>query len=188
MLPYNSYSDQELMVLLKQNDDKAFTEIYNRYWEKLFSVAGNKLSNLELAEELVQNIFLDLWNRREQIEITVALNFYLASAMKYKVIDARLKRSREANYQKYSLKHFSEEDRSTEQYLSFKELKNQLMMLVAQLPEKCQLVYKLSKEDGFSQKEIAWKLHLSEKTVESHLSRASKSLRTSLSKILFFIS
>src|ERR1700730_8227202 len=149
MLPYSSYPDQELVALLKQNDDKAFTEIYNRYWEKLFSVAANKLCNFELAEELIQNIFLDLWNRREQIEIAVAFSFYLAAAMKYKVIDARLKRNREANYRKYSLKHFSEEDHSTEQFLSFKELKDQLMLLVAQLPEKCQLVYKLSREDGF---------------------------------------
>ncbi len=183
-----NYTDHALLSLTKLGDHRAFTEIYNRYWEKLFSVAGHKLNDFSLAEELVQDIFLDLWNRRNTIVVNGELGAYLAVAVKYKVIDARMKRNLAADYQRSARQNLSLADHSTEELLSFEELKDRLALFVARLPEKCQLVYKLSKQGGYSQKEIGRWLQISEKTVESHLSRAVKYLRTNLSESYCFLS
>jgi len=180
-----NFDDDTLVRYLRKGSDAAFTEIYNRYWKKLFSVAANKLNyDLKLAEELVQDIFLDVWQRRETFEIRSSLSLYLAAAMKYKIIDARLKRKRIKEHTEALAAQASISDSSTERQISFDELKDELTVLVSNLPEKCQLVYKLSKEWGYSQKEIALRLSISEKTVESHLSRAVKALRLGLKNFL----
>ncbi|GAA4312910.1 RNA polymerase sigma-70 factor [Compostibacter hankyongensis] len=175
------------MGLLRYGDSAAFTEIYNRFWDKLFSVAVNKLDgDLELAEELVQDIFLDVWQRRKTLAITGKLSAYLATAMKYKVIDSRIKRKRAKDFLQNAALYPPIADTSTEEQLSFDELRDRLAALVKELPRKCRLVYTLSKEAGFSQKEIARRLNISEKTVESHLSRAMKLLRAGLQHIFIF--
>ena len=177
--------DDTLVKLLQKGDDAAFTEIYHRYWNKLFTVAAHKLNyDLKLAEELVQDIFLDLWHRRENLRISASLSIYLAAAMKYKVIDARLKKKRIKEYTESLVTRTTDSDTSTEKQISFDELQHQLTALVSNLPEKCRLVYQLSKEAGYSQKEIARHLSISEKTVESHLSRAVKTLRLGLKNFL----
>ena len=177
--------DDTLVKLLRKGNDAAFTEIYHRYWNKLFSVAAGKLNyDLRLAEELVQDIFLDLWHRREVLDIRSGLSRYLAAAMKYKVIDARLKKKRMAIYAGNLASQTPVSDTFTEKQVSFDELQHELTALVSSLPEKCQLVYKLSREAGYSQKEIANHLSISEKTVESHLARAVKTLRLGLKNFL----
>jgi RNA polymerase sigma-70 factor (family 1) len=187
MLSYVSYTDNELMALLKQGNDAAFSALYDRYWEKLFSIAGNKLNDLAMAEDIVQDIFLDLWYRRQQIVLSSALHSYLAVAVKYRVMDAQAKRYRGTQYAQYSRTHFSLEDHSTEQSISFEELKDRLALSITRLPDKCRLVYKLSREAGYSQKQIAEELNVSEKTVESHLFRAMKALRSALSHLSFLV-
>jgi RNA polymerase sigma-70 factor (family 1) len=185
MKSYSSYQDHLLLKLLTKGNEDAFTEIYNRYWEKLFSVASNKVKDLSLAEELVQDIFLDLWKRRSTINITGELSAYLAVAMKYKVINAWVKQGRAEAFTQHA-SGFSMTDDSTREQLSFEELKDRLAVLVGKLPEKCQLVYRLSREVGLSQKQIAGHLDISEKTVESHISRAVKSIQSGLDFILLF--
>ncbi|HEX9512273.1 MAG TPA: sigma-70 family RNA polymerase sigma factor [Puia sp.] len=176
----HSYSDQELFSLLRQSDEGAFTELYNRYWEKLLFIAGIKLRDLAIAEELVQDIFFDLWQRRYELEISGEPSHYLAVCMKHKVINAQAKIKRALDYQAYSGKLLKEADNSTEHWLSFEELKGQLASLVAGLPERCRITYQLSREAGLSQKQIARKLQVSEKAVEGNLSRALKALRSGL--------
>ena len=177
----HSHTDKELFCLLRQGDEGAFTEIYNRYWEKLLFIAGIKLRDLAIAEELVQDIFFDLWQRRYQLEISGEPSHYLAVCMKHKVINAQAKRKRALDYQAWSGKLPVQTDNSTEHWLSFEELKNKLASLVAGLPEKCRITYQLSREAGLSQKQIARKLQVSEKAVEGNLSRALKALRSGLS-------
>jgi RNA polymerase sigma-70 factor (ECF subfamily) len=82
----SSHNEQGLLLLLHNNNEAAFTEIYNRFWYKLFCIAVNKLKNLNEAEELVQDIFVALWTRRHLQEIE-SLEAYLATAVKYKVIN-----------------------------------------------------------------------------------------------------
>jgi RNA polymerase sigma-70 factor (ECF subfamily) len=184
MNAYAIWDDKQLLAHLQAGNEQAFTELYNRYWQKLFSIAANKLNNLAEAEELVQDIFLEIWNRRAELNITSSLSAYLAVSVKYKVINVLAKRNKQNQYYKFASQNTSNCDLSTENWLSFEELKERLSKLVAALPEKCRLVYQLSREHGLSQKEISAELSISEKTVESHLSKALRSLRLNLGHFL----
>lgn len=188
---YNSYTDEELLQSLKNSDEAAFTEIYHRYWKLMFAVAANKLNDLGIAEDLVQDVFTDIWNRRDSLAVNGSLRAYLAVAVKYKVIDARIRRNRKSAHEANAVSGLSVADHSLEQTVHFDELKSRLAKLVAGLPEKARLIYRLSKEEGYAHREIAEQLHISEKNVEYHLYRAIKVLRTRLGQIflsvLFFL-
>lgn len=177
-------TDSELLGLMRQGDQRGFTEIFNRYWKPMLVVAANKTGDMDDAEEIVQDIFVSLWNRRQQIELTSSLKNYLSVSVKYKVIKALAKRD---NYQKYaahSLEVNDYLDDSTQEWLEFEELRHRLNELVAELPEKCRLVYQLSRDSGYSQKQIAEELGISEKTVEAHLGKALRNLRSGLNQFL----
>jgi RNA polymerase sigma-70 factor (family 1) len=184
MYNYSILDDKELTGLLQANDGHAFTEIYNRYWKKLFSIAANKIKDLDEAEEIVQDIFVSLWNRRGNLSVIDTLSSYLAVSVKYRIIKILDKRYHHQKYSDYSKDRMSLTDNSTEEWIEFEELKSKLSELVAKLPQKCRLAYKLSRESGFSQKKIAAEMGISEKTVEAHLSKALKTLRTRLSQFL----
>lgn len=183
MFIYVSFSDIELLDLIRLGDKMAFSEIYGRYWKKVFTVASNKIGQLEEAEEIVQDIFISLWDRRESIIITTTLNAYLAVSVKYRVIKILAKRSLYNKYADYNLNVVPILSNSTEDWLEFEELKSRLELLVSNLPEKCRLVYKMSRENGMSQKQIAEEFCISEKTVEAHIGKALKVLRTGLGQI-----
>ncbi len=181
---YQTMDDGSLISLLHTNDEDAYTEIYNRYWKKIFFIAASKLQNFSEAEELVQDIFADLWNRRQSITINSSLGAYLATAVKYRVINYLAGKQTRFGYIEHSLHTQSAVDHSTEQWLSFEELRQELESLVAALPEKCQLVYRLSREEGLSQKQISKKLGIAEKTVEAHIGKALQNIRTGLGNLL----
>lgn len=177
-------TDSELLKLMQQGDQKGFTEIFNRYWKVMLVVAANKTGDLDEAEEIVQDIFVSLWNRREQLQLTSSLKNYLTVSIKYKVIKALAKKKNHQKFADHSKRANDLLDNSTQEWLEFEELRHRLSGLVAELPEKCRLVYQLSRESGFSQKQIADRLGISEKTVEAHLGKALKTLRTGLNQFL----
>jgi RNA polymerase sigma-70 factor (family 1) len=184
---YETKDDAFLLGLLKKGDDNAFTAIYKRYWERLLYVAGTRFHDLAIAEEMVQDVFLDLWNRREELDINGKLEHYLAASIKYKVINAqaRLKRNRE--YQQYIISNVPLQDNTTQDWLSFQELKTTLLKHVSLLPEKCRITYQLSREEGLSQKEIAARLQVTEKAVEANLSRATKTLKKAFGQFISIV-
>lgn len=174
------------MRLLHEGDEGAFTEIYNRYWQVLFNVAANKTDSLSEAEELVQDLFFDIWKRRETIHLTSNLRAYLAVALKYRVINLLARRQRKRRFERHAGGKQALADMSTEQWLGFNELSERIARLVAGLPDKCRLVYQMKKEIGYTQREIAVELQISEKAVEAHISRALKALRTGIRFLFFF--
>jgi RNA polymerase sigma-70 factor (ECF subfamily) len=178
------FDEKELLLRLQQSDENAFTAIYNHYWKKLFYKAALKLQNLSEAEGIVQDIFLELWRRRAELEITTCLASYLAVCVKHKVIDLLAKRARQLRHHQYISLQTVPADRSVDDILQFEILKEQLAKETAKLPDKCRLVFELSRHEGYSHKQIAKHLGISEKTVESHLSKALRNLRTGLSHVL----
>jgi RNA polymerase sigma-70 factor (family 1) len=185
MQSYQTYSDRALLSLLKTGDEQAFTEIYNRYWEKLFYKAGKKLNDLPGAENIVQDIFLNIWQRRNKLEVKGDLNHYLAVALKYRIINYQNRHAKKTIYQTHLSIEDTTADRTTEEWLAYTELNRRMANLVANLPEKCQLAFRL-REEGLSQQQIADKMGISENTVDTHISRALKSLRNGLAHLFFF--
>lgn len=180
---YNTYGDHELVLLLKDDDQEAMRAIYDRYWDKLLAVAVNRLGIEQEAEECVQDVFLSLWKRREGLVLKHELSTYLWVAVKYQVINRLDKRYAKRNLKTTELKdEFSIP--SPEAHLLEKELLKKISATVDSLPEKCKMIYRMSREEGKSNKEIAAELKLSEKTVEGHVTRALKDIRTNLSSVV----
>lgn len=178
-------SDEELLQRLQLNRDAtAFTSLYERYWEKLVTLAYIRLQSTMDAQEVVQEVFLDIWKRSDNIHIRHSFHTYISAALKYKIITFLARRKQETDRQ--AMLNQSETDTSTEQWLSYQQLRDELENTVRALPEKCQLVFRLSRENGLSEKQIAATLNISVKTVEAHMSRALRSLRTSLRHLYFF--
>ncbi|WP_228098820.1 RNA polymerase sigma-70 factor [Pedobacter sp. MC2016-24] len=181
---YNNLTDNELLDLLKADQQQALSALYFRYWDKLLVVAGNRLDNPEVAEECVQDVFFSLWQRRNDLKLKYSLATYLAVAVKYQVIKQLDKQYRLQDRKDKSL-HVSEEPytSSADEHLLEKELMERIEAAVNRLPEKCRIVFKLSREQGMTNKQIASDLDISEKTVEAHLSKAIKDLRSDLTTI-----
>jgi len=176
-------NDHELAGMLGQESIAAFEEIYKRYWAKLYNSAYKRLANAELCEELVQDIFVKLWEKRATLHISTGLSNYLHSAVKYSVIDHYRKRLTESAFISAQLVS-SNADNSTEDNLILNDLKRYLETLIGQLPDKCRSVYQLSRAEHKTNKEIATLLNISEKTVEGHLTKALQALRFGMAEYL----
>lgn len=183
--------DDLLIERLKNGDKKALTELYNAYWQSLFISSYNLLKNKELCEEIIQDIFIDLWNNREKLQIKISLSGYLYACARYKVFGQFRKKkiTRVELFEDLNKRfHYA----TPESKLMYLELVEQINFVVETLPDKCKAVYKLSRDEQLSHKEIAKQLNISVKTVENHITNALKVLRASLGTtlsiaLLFFI-
>lgn len=178
---YKSYGDQELVQLMQSGDERILIEIYNRYWEKMLAVAFNRLGNQEEAEECVQDVLYKLWKLRDDFLLAkVELSNYLARAIRnqsFNVLDRRYReRLKSENYTPGNDINLL----SPERQLIIRELQQQIDNSIHALPPQCQLVFKLSREDGLSNKEIAEKLNLSENTIKSHLKKANRDIQNNM--------
>lgn len=175
-----NFSDNDLVESLKRGDEAAIAEIYNRYWRKLLAIAFNHAKDKVAAEEIVQEVLIKLWDRRESIKIE-SLSNYLATATKFSVLTTihRQKRRADIAYAVYgqALHDFDDE----KIYARF--LQEYIDGVVNSLPEKCKLVFKHSREEGRSIPQIATEMNIAEKTAEAHLTKALKVIRLSLRSI-----
>lgn len=178
----SKHTDDELVVLLKLGTMSALEEIYNRYWKKLYNAAYKRQIKEELCEEFVQEVFTNLWEVRDELHILYGLGNYLYGSMKNIVIDYL---RREIVKEKYILsKRIIEIDNSTEDNIHVRDLKHMIDLMVKTLPQKCRSVFMLSRTEYKTNLEIANILNISEKTVEGHLTKALKFLRSSLNQFM----
>ncbi len=92
---YSSYTDEQLLLKPRSSDHHALRALHDRYWQKLFIAAHSRLNDPQAAEEVVQDILINLWNKREQLQLKHSLNTYLATAVKYEVINRIVKKKRQ---------------------------------------------------------------------------------------------
>lgn len=183
MRQYIKFSDTNLLALLKQGDMVAFEELYERYWSKLYSAGYKRLGKREAAEEIVQDIFTSLWIKRSSLVINSSFESYLFSAVKYMVFASFQREKNRKSYENYVVQVHKDIDNSTVEAIDWNELKRNVGTEVEKLPEKCRKVYELSRKEFRSNKEIAFSLGISEKTVENHLTRALRTLRVNLKQV-----
>lgn len=181
---YKELPDEVLVEHLRMDDKRAFTALYERYWERLFHVAAQTLDSAEEAEECVQDIFYSLWSRREALELKHSIHTYLSVAVKYKVIDRLNKKHKNKQMLAEAIQFMVTDAPCAESYLLEKELLVKLERTISLLPEKCRIVYQLSREKGKSHKQIAEELQISEKTVNNHLVRALRDIKDSITSVI----
>jgi RNA polymerase sigma-70 factor (family 1) len=183
----DSLSDSDLLERTRADNAVAFRMLYQRHWRRCFSLAYQKLSDKNLAEDITQTVFVSLWEHRKDLTIN-NLEAYLATAVKYQIFnyfDAQLSRQKLAER---VLSHHTPpqylSDNSTENALFLQDLKTALDRALVELPEKTRTIYEMSRSEHLPQKEIARQLDLSEKAVEYHISQALRLLRERLKDFL----
>jgi RNA polymerase sigma-70 factor (family 1) len=176
-----TYEDAELVELVRNESAEAFEEIYNRYWQRLYSSAYKRVGSRVTAEEIVQDIFASFWANRKTLLIQ-SLQGYLQAALKYKVINHYQKEAVRKRHAQQPAPHSSAN--ATENAVFWNDLQRALVREVSNLPDKCQAVFRLSREENLTMKEVAMRLGISEKTVENHLSKALRILKVNLRHFL----
>jgi len=172
-------SDETLISILKDGNVSAVTELYNRYWKILLAKAFDRLKSREDAEEIVQELFIKIWRRRLSIDLQFSFKTYIFAALRYEILHHIAKQQ----YRKddisldaaESLELWTQEDEFHS--LEMKELQQQINVIIDTLPEKCQIIFKMSRNDGMSAKKIAEVLNLSPRTVETQIGKAIKVLK-----------
>lgn len=171
--------DAALVQALAQDEEAAFAAIYDRYWDALHAHACRKLGCPHEAEEVVQDVFVALWHKRREAVIQ-QLSPYLFAALKYRIIDCiRAQAVRRAHATLPPAP-----DRGTEETMAVTDLTAALAASVGRLPDHAREVFRLSRLEYRTVPEIAAQLRVSPKTVEYHLARALKLLRTGLREFM----
>ena len=168
-------------VISQKIDKKFFEETYRTYWRKIFGICLHHTRDEILSEEIVQDIFRSLWERRDVFEITGPIENYLVRAAKMEIMDYFRTSSRREKISQAALSGFTECDYSTEQGIYANALEDRINQLVDKLPAQSREVYRQSRMKGLNNQEIASVLSISVKTVEYHISRSLSFLRTNLS-------
>ena len=174
-------TDKELIHLMKSGEQAAFTEIYNRHWEKMANYAIRLTRSEEEAADIVQEIFVSLWNRSEALEVKGTLISYLIKATKnlsLRYIQKNIAKDdfllRLSAHHKISISDIVED-------IIVKELQLKVDDAVTRLPSKMQQIYLLSRNEQLSYREIAELLGIAEGTVKKQISNALKIISSSIS-------
>lgn len=176
-------TDTQLIQLLKADNEAAFAEIYKRYAKSLADFTASKLFNLEDAQDIIHDLFVKIWEDRNQLNISTNLKTYLFTITRYRIIDKIRKNVTRQEYSSLLQSLSNIYQSSIEQQIAAKELQQTIVRSLNQLSPKVKEIYKLSREENLSIPEIATKLQLSEQTVKNQLSTALTHLRKSLSGI-----
>ncbi|GAA4305384.1 RNA polymerase sigma-70 factor [Compostibacter hankyongensis] len=174
----NNPLDEILMSRLKEGDEEAFRDIYERYWERLYKLGYYYTGSREESEDIVMDVYLSLWNNRYKVTVE-RLDAYLVKAVKNNALKCLIRRQRQRgqlNMPDHSGRFPVIETDSPEYCLEVKELALQLHHDVQSLPEKTKRIFLLHREDGLTYEKIAARLSVSVKTVEYHISKAIRTL------------
>ncbi|MCU0468639.1 MAG: RNA polymerase sigma-70 factor [Arcicella sp.] len=178
-MTYKSFSDEQLVEFLKKGNTDAFAEIYQRYWFKMYSVAYHALGNKQEAEEIVQDVFVSLWSRFSELEIR-NLSVYLIVAVKHRKTNFIKSQINFRKFQEYQILHEIQQSYFTDDIVDFSDLAKAVEEAMKKLPEKSAEIFRKSRFENQSIKDIAQAFDLSEKAVEYHLTKSVKVLREQL--------
>ncbi len=176
--------DQKLLSLIRASDYDAFDELYNRYWKKMCIIASQKTGCKEDAMDMVQELFIEFWNKREKLVITSTLSNYLISSLYYKIFH----HYREKGLQEKHVRHFQEFQMQAlqspadpvslkEAELQYEQLRKIIEQTIEEMPEKMRQVFQMSRSGKLSVADIAATLEVSPQTVKNQTSNAMKRLR-----------
>jgi len=170
-------NEETLLMQVAEGDEKAFRQLFEHYWKTIYGVAFAFTKSPQLAEELTQDIFLKIWVKKEMLLSIKKIDSYLYVIAKNHIFNELRKRIKEVEFKEYLQNYFKEIQSNPEQQLIFQESEMLLKRAVNDLPQQQQIIYRLSREEGLSQEEIAEKLNISKHTVKSHMNKALRSIR-----------
>lgn len=183
-MSFSKASDLKLITELRAGKHEALTEIFRQHWRPLYLTAFFKLHSHELAEEVVQDLFTELWDKRERlfsdVQQEINLGAYLSTAVRNKVLNHIRKLVYDQKYWEWCRSHVPVSENTTHELAEFNELEEKLNAAVDQLSEKTREIFVLHKLKGVPVRKISKELRLSEKAIGYHLTKSVKELRVHL--------
>jgi RNA polymerase sigma-70 factor (family 1) len=178
-LPASTLTDCELLEAVRQNDKKAFAELFKRYWKKVYAMTYALVRSEKPTQEIVQDIFISLWDKRLTLSIN-HLPSYLYVTAKNRTLNYISSQITREKYWNYYKQFIPVQENVTANAVEFNELMEALEDGIEQLPEKSKKVFRLNHLEGHSISEISNLLNLSEKAIRYHLTQSVKKLRLHL--------
>lgn len=175
----NHYEDAELIERLQRDDEQSFVALYSRYEEKLANYVVQITRNKEDAADIVQEIFVSLWNRRKELEITYSVNAWLYQAARFQAAKYIRRHINKRIFQARMIMSLEVDDFDTPHaLLENTELIHRLGEIVGAMPEKMKEVYLLSREERLSHRDISRKLGIAESTVKKQVQKALRFIKS----------
>lgn len=177
----DGYTEAELLEMLQNNRSEAIDLLFRRHYRFVCQAAYRVLPDGHLIEDMAQDVFFELWKKRAQLNITTSVRAYLKRAVINKTLNyIRGQRMKFSDVEDHG--HEMSMPASALSDLQNEELKTVLHKAIDDLPERCRIVFTLSRFEDYSYQEIATELEISTKTVENQISKALKLLRIALEK------
>ena len=175
--------DKKIIKRFKEGDAEAFDAIYHNYSKKMFHFALGLVKDEDISKDLVQEVFVNLWEKRGQVDLNLNFDNYIFTIAYNSIRKYFRKKSIETKVIDHLVKNSPEIIESVDGTVIYNELLELASKTIENLPPKRKIVYKLSRQEGMKIKEIASKLNISTRTAENHLAKALKYLKEELSGI-----
>lgn len=177
-------SDTQILTAIGQGDEGVFEQVFRKHYAGLCAYGRSILRDADEAEEIVQTVFVSIWEKRNEIEITQSLKSYLYRAVHNHCLNRIKHQKVREEHQQYAAYYQETAYESVSQTVYKNELEKRLSVAIEKLPEQCRIIFKLSRFDELKYQEIADQLGLSVKTIENQIGKALKILRTELADYL----
>lgn len=188
-MPFLSRTDNELWEAIKRSDKQAFDLLFERYWQIIYTTAFSYLSDREACSAITNDIFLNIWLKRETIDILSPKNYLTAAARYHVYKQLKVKKASKLMYiEDYDeLISFGKTANKGAEDIIDMELAEDVDQLLNKLPKRCREIFVMSRIESLTNSEIADKLSISKRTVENQITVALKYMRAHLKYIAFFI-
>ncbi|MCE6989570.1 RNA polymerase sigma factor [Dyadobacter sp. CY323] len=182
-MEYHLLSDELLVRLMRVDDAEAFSEVYKRFWRPLFQSARYKVKSEEIAEELLQDMFLNLWEKRTTLQIE-NLGAYLFGVLKYQIVNHYRALFLAEKYADFTQSQLDGYVHDADLAVNIQDIVSVFNEVLQQLPPKTSRVFHMSRLEFKTNREIAAALDITERTVEHHITQSLKLLRQQLRDFL----
>ena len=174
-------SQEEIIIKkVKNGDTLAFEELFNRYYQKLKHFTHQFTKSEFIAEEIVQEVFINLWVKRDKIDLNLSFNGYIYRITRNHLINHLKKIARDEKAQEEFWSNINKEKDDVSEQILDKEYSRYLEEAIRKLPKQKQLIFRLSREEGKSHYQIAEELGISKNTVKNHMVVAIKTIKNYL--------
>ncbi|RZK26511.1 MAG: RNA polymerase sigma-70 factor [Flavobacterium sp.] len=188
MSDYKTFSDAEVISLMSEGNSVAYTELYNRYYYLAFVFAFKKLRDEETAKDIVQELFVNIWEKRAGITRVNNFASYVFTAVRNRVFDIISHENVKSKYIESIVAHsITFENTKTDHLIREKQFREYIEQSIKQLPKKMREIFELSRKSDLTYSEIAEKLSISESTVNNQITNALNRLRTKLNSFFTFL-
>lgn len=177
---YSEFADEELILLLQEKDQLAFTEIYRRHWHMLYLHTFKILGDEDESKDLVQDTFFSFWEKSSALQVRTNLKGYLFVAVRNRIFSLIRKRKVNPDFINIVMEELDQLDNTTVESIDERELIRLIDAEIEQLPRKMKEVFELSRKEFLTNKEIAVKLEMTEEAVKKQIHRSIKTLKLRL--------